>query len=90
MGSEETSEVDHQLEVEAITATPQLVEPTPSRDRGSKRKVTKTELHHAEVLEKLGIEGHFPKVQRRERREFTPEEDSRLLQGFTIVCIDPW
>ena len=49
------------------------------------RKVTKTELHHAEVLEKLGIGGNFPKVQRRERREFTPAEDERLLQGFTLV-----
>lgn len=86
MGSEETSEADPQLDSETISVTPQPSAPTPSRDRGSKRKVTKTELHHAEVLEKLGIEGHFPKVQRRERREFTNEEDTRLLQGFTIVC----
>lgn len=49
-----------------------------------KRRVTKTELHHAEVLQQLNIKGPFPKVQRRERREFTAEEDARLLQGFTI------
>jgi hypothetical protein len=61
---------------------------TPSKTGGSKRKVTKTELYHAEVLQQLNIDGPFPKVQRRERREFTAEEDARLLQGFTIVC-DP-
>ena len=58
---------------------------TPTRERPTRRRVTKTELHHAEVLEKLGIEGRFPKVQRRERREFTSDEDAKLLQGFTIV-----
>jgi hypothetical protein len=54
--------------------------------RSGRRRVTKTEIHHAEVLEKLGFgEAAFPKVQRRERREFTQEEDERLLHGFTIV-----
>ncbi|KAI5788584.1 hypothetical protein FPQ18DRAFT_262019 [Pyronema domesticum] len=53
--------------------------------RSGRRRVTKTEIHHAEVLEKLGFgEAAFPKVQRRERREFTQEEDERLLHGFTI------
>jgi hypothetical protein len=63
-----------------------LTQGTPSRTGGSKRRVTKTEIYHAEVLQQLNFDGPFPKVQRRERREFTPEEDARLLQGFTIVC----
>ncbi|PWW72933.1 hypothetical protein C7212DRAFT_354541 [Tuber magnatum] len=49
-----------------------------------RKKTTKTELHHVEVLEKLGVPNSFPKVQRRERREFTSEEDTRLLHGFNI------
>ncbi|KAI5845516.1 hypothetical protein BZA05DRAFT_146469 [Tricharina praecox] len=57
--------------------------PTQQPERG-RRKVTKTELHHAEVLKGLGISDRFPKVARRERREFTAEEDHRLLQGFQI------
>lgn len=66
--------------------TPARPKNTKPRDpEKTKRKATKTELHHAEVLEKLGIDGPFKKVQRRERREFTAEEDQRLLQGFTIV-----
>lgn len=62
--------------------------PTQQPERG-RRKVTKTELHHAEVLKGLGISDRFPKVARRERREFTAEEDHRLLQGFQIVCVRP-
>jgi hypothetical protein len=60
---------------------------SPKSAKGGKgrKKITKTELHHVGVLEKLGVPGSFPKVQRRERREFTQEEDQRLLQGFTIV-----
>lgn len=60
---------------------------TPKPKGPTVRKVTKTELHHAEVLEKLGVGGNFPKVQRRERREFTQAEDERLLQGFQLVNI---
>lgn len=88
-GSEEDSDVGQPRPAPAgdtIVVTP--VQPrapkAPDSDKG-KRKATKTEIHHAEVLEKLGISRTFPKVQRRERREFTAEEDARLLQGFTIV-----
>jgi hypothetical protein len=71
------SDVDESLQ---NSSTPGL-----SGRNGLKRSRTKTEEHHALVLEKLGIEGRFPKVQRRERREFTADEDRRLMQGFTIV-----
>lgn len=88
-GSEEDSDVGQSRPAppgDTIVVTPiQSRTPKgPDSDKG-KRKATKTEIHHAEVLEKLGITRSFPKVQRRERREFTAEEDTRLLQGFTIV-----
>lgn len=51
-------------------------------------KPTKTELEHAELVEKLGLDRHFPKAQRRERREFTAEEDCSLLAGFDLVRYD--
>lgn len=52
-------------------------------------KVTKTELQHAEMVQKLGLGGtEFPKAVRKERTSFTPEEDKRLLEGFHIVSFD--
>ena len=74
-------------ESDAIAVAP-LPPKTPKIEgEKSRKKTTKTELHHVEVLEKLGVPNSFPKVQRRERREFTVEEDARLLHGFNIVCI---
>lgn len=89
-GSDDDSDAAQQLRAaaaEAIAMTPSQprTPKAPDSDKG-KRKATKTEIHHAEVLEKLGISRTFPKVQRRERREFTADEDTRLLQGFQIVC----
>lgn len=86
-GSEDDSDAALQLRAAAADAVNQSQPRTPKApdsDKG-KRKATKTEIHHAEVLEKLGIGRTFPKVQRRERREFTTDEDTRLLQGFQIV-----
>lgn len=89
-GSEEESDAASQSrpipagDTIVVSPTQPRTPKAPDSDKG-KRKATKTELHHAEVLEKLGIPRSFPKVQRRERREFTADEDTRLLQGFTIV-----
>jgi len=77
-GMETSAEID---QIRAMLEGPPMQQP----ERGW-RKVTKTELHHAEVLKVLGINDRFRKVPRRERREFTADEDHRLLQGFQIVC----
>ena len=64
----------------AIHQAPQpCTQPDPSAIRGRPRARRIGE----EDLMRLGIEGPFPKANRRERRAFSDEEDAQLLKGFT-------
>ncbi|KAH0543782.1 hypothetical protein FGG08_001964 [Glutinoglossum americanum] len=64
----------------ASAASPQNISPSPSR----RPRKSRTDRKSTGDLVRLGIEGPFPKAQRRERRAFTDEEDADLLRGYQI------
>jgi hypothetical protein len=53
-----------------------------SSEGPSGEKASKFEHKLPDELARLGIEGPFPKAQRRTRRGFTNEEDAAILRGF--------
>ncbi|KAI9769432.1 MAG: hypothetical protein M1840_004134 [Geoglossum simile] len=61
-------------------ASPQNISPPPPK----RPRKSRTDRKSTGDLARLGIEGPFPKAQRRERRAFTNEEDADLLKGYQI------
>ncbi|KAI9776036.1 MAG: hypothetical protein M1839_000638 [Geoglossum umbratile] len=64
----------------ASAASPQDISPPPTK----RPRKSRTDRKSTGDLARLGIEGPFPKAQRRERRAFTNEEDADLLKGYQI------
>ncbi|KAL0261845.1 hypothetical protein SLS55_003277 [Diplodia seriata] len=62
--------------------TSNILLPGPSDGRVRKRRGPKVHRKDSQALASIGIEAPFTKSTRRERREFTEQEDAALLRGF--------
>ncbi|OJD37353.1 myb dna-binding domain containing protein [Diplodia corticola] len=62
--------------------TSNILLPGPSNGPVRKRRGPKVHRKDSQALASIGIEAPFTKSTRRERREFTEQEDAALLRGF--------